>query len=386
MASIAESVSVSLFFLLHLLSITATVAQTTYPSDVSALKAIKVAIDPTTIPDYSCLATWDFTYDPYTTPSSHFLCGCACVYDYRINMLYFDAISYVGTLSPLVSELTGLESIDLSNNKFSGPIPTSLFSLPNLISLNLRNNSFSGTIPPIIPILGTLQILDLSSNLLSGPLPQTLSSRILIHLDLSFNNFRGPIPKLPRNVRELALKSNYLSGILPETSFSELVQLEAVDLSDNLLTGTIPGWFFLQPFLQRVNLSNNRFTGMEILKPNNSNFLDTIDAGYNKINGYLSTNFTVYHMLSSLSLRYNKLKGSIPKEFSRKTTLRTFFLDGNYLKGKPSKDFFSWKSSIVSGSFGDNFLKRCPKSSKLCSKSQKSSSICRNAYDGKVKV
>ncbi|KAJ0700661.1 hypothetical protein HanOQP8_Chr10g0370661 [Helianthus annuus] len=81
MASIAESVSVSLFFLLHFLSITATVAQTTYPSDVSALKAIKVAIDPTTIPDYSCLATWDFTYDPYTTPSSHFLCGCACVYD-----------------------------------------------------------------------------------------------------------------------------------------------------------------------------------------------------------------------------------------------------------------------------------------------------------------
>ncbi|KAI3803717.1 hypothetical protein L1987_31878 [Smallanthus sonchifolius] len=368
--------------ILLLLSTTATT--TTLSSDVSALKAIKSAINPTTIPPYSCLASWNFTSDPCSTPHvTHFLCALSCSAN-RVTQLTFDPAGYSGTLSPLVSQLTELTTIDLSDNKLSGPIPTSLFSLPNLQTLILRTNSFSGTLPPTISTLKSIQTLDISHNSLSGSLPDTSSSLTLTRLDLSFNKLTGPIPKLARNLLELALRSNSLSGFLSNSSFSELTQLEVVELSENFLVGTIPSWFFLQPGLQQVNLANNKFTGIEISIPVDSDLV-AVDAGYNKITGCLPVNFTAYPVLSSLSLRYNVLHGPIPEEYSRKSTLRRLFLDGNYLTGMPPEGFFSGKSSVY-GSFGDNCLKSCPTSLQLCLKSQKPSSICRRANGGKVKL
>ncbi|KAI3664316.1 hypothetical protein L1987_89945 [Smallanthus sonchifolius] len=370
------SISTTVSLLLLLLS-------TTLSSDITALKAIKSAINPTTIPSYSCLSSWNFTSDPCSNPHiTHFLCALSCSNN-RVTQLTFDRAGYAGTLSPLVSQLTQLITIDLSDNKLSAPIPTSLFSLPNLQTLNLRSNSFSGTIPPTISTLKSIQTLDISHNSLSGSLPNSLSSLTLTRLDLSFNKLTGPIPKLPVNLLELALRSNSLSGFLPNPSFNELTQLEVVELSDNSLTGTIPTWVFLLPSIQQLNLANNSFTDIEISKPLNSNLI-AVDAGYNKIVGDLSVNFSEYPMLSSLTLRYNKLRGPIPSEYSRKVTLRRLFLDGNYLNGMPPKEFFSGKLS-VSGSLGDNCLKSCPASSELCLKSQKPSSICRQAYGGKVK-
>ncbi|KAJ0697248.1 putative leucine-rich repeat domain superfamily [Helianthus annuus] len=373
--------SISLFFLLLLLSATAAIA--TLSSDLTALEAIKAAIDPATIPETSCLASWNFTSDPCSSNAlpTHFRCGLSCGFENRITGLYFDGAGYSGTISPFISNLTGLLAIYLRDNKFHGPIPTALFSLPNLGTLDVRNNLFSGSIPPVISITKTLLDIDLSNNSLSGSLPPTLSSLSLGALNLSFNQFSGPIPILPPNLEILAIQSNYFSGHLRNRSFGGLIQLKNVDLSRNSLTGPIPGWFFLQPRLERVNLSHNGFTGIEVLKPNKTRLID-VDAGYNKIVGYLSANFMAYPELTSLSLRDNKLQGPIPKEFSLKNMmLRNLFLDGNYFNGKPSKDFFSWKS-IVSGSFGDNCLKRCPKSSKLCLEPQKPSSICRNVYRG----
>ncbi|CAH1435007.1 unnamed protein product [Lactuca virosa] len=379
----STTTSITSVFIIILLLLSTDATTTTLDSDVSALKAIKAAIDPTTIPSYSCLASWNFTSDPCSYHHvDHFLCGLSCSGN-RVTQLTFDRAGYVGTLSPLVSKLTQLITIDISDNKFSGPIPSSLFSLPNLQTLNLRSNSFSGTIPSDISNLKSIQALDISHNSLSGSLPNTLSSLPLTRLDLSFNNLTGPIPKLPKNLLELAIKSNSLSGFLPKPSFSDLTQLEVVELSDNSLTGAIPGWFLLQQSLQQVNLANNGFTGIEISKPINSNLI-AVDIGYNKIVGYLPVNLSAYPVLSSLSLRYNQLHGPIPPEFSQKATLKRLFLDGNYLSGLPPKEFFSKKSS-VSGSLGDNCLKNCPISSQLCLKSQKPSSICQQAYGGKGK-
>ncbi|XP_076886032.1 protein STRUBBELIG-RECEPTOR FAMILY 7-like [Bidens hawaiensis] len=379
---ITTAVAATSLFLLLLQSVTAT---TTLPSDVSALKAIKSAINPTTIPSYSCLATWNFTSDPCSNPHiTHFLCGLTCTNN-RVTQLTFDRVGYSGTLSPLVSQLTQLVTIDLSDNKLSGPIPSSLFSLPNLQTLNLRSNSFSGAIPPTISNLKNIETLDMSHNSLSGSLPDTSTSLTLTRLDLSFNKLTGPIPKLAPNLIELAIKSNSISGFLPKTSFTELTQLEVIELSNNSLTGTIPGWVFLQTSIQQINLANNKFTGLEILKPagSNNNNVIAVDAGYNKISGHLTANFTAFPSLSSLSLSYNKLQGPIPVEYSKKTSLKRLFLDGNYLNGVPPEGFFSGK---FSGSLGDNCLKSCPASSELCLKSQKPTSICRQAYGGKVCV
>ncbi|KAM0031670.1 putative non-specific serine/threonine protein kinase [Helianthus debilis subsp. tardiflorus] len=364
--------------LLLLLSTTATA---TVSSDITALRAIKSAINPATIPSYTCLHSWDFSSDPCSPPHvTHFLCGLSCSGN-RVTQLTLDPAGYAGTLPPLISQLTQLITIDLSDNRFHGPIPNSLFFLHNLQTLILGSNSFSGFIPPAISNLKNLQTIDMSHNAFTGSLPNSLTQLTqLTRLDLSFNKLTGPIPELPKNLIQLALKSNSLSGYLTKQSFTESTQLEVIELSDNSLTGTIPGWFFLTPSTQQINLANNSFTGLVILKPVNSTLV-AVNLGFNKLSGYLPVTFPAYSMLASLSLSYNKLRGRIPSEYSKISRL---FLDGNLLIGLPPKELFSRKMSIT-GSLGDNCLKSCPVWSELCVKSQKPFSICQKAYQGKVK-
>ncbi|KAK9286986.1 hypothetical protein L1049_015394 [Liquidambar formosana] len=375
-----------LLLLLLLLHLSVHVQSATLPSDIIALQALKSSIKPSTIPSFSCLASWNFSTDPCARPRrTHFVCGLTCTADStRVTSLTLDPVGYSGTLSPLVSKLTQLTTLDLSDNFFYGPIPSSLASLPNLQSLILRSNSFSGSLPPSITNLKSLQILDFSRNSLSGYLPNTTNSlSSLRRLDLSFNKLTGSLPKLPSNLIELAIKGNSLSGYLLQSSFNGLTQLEVVELSANSFTGTLHGWFFLLPSIQQVNLANNSFTRVEIWKPGGGvSDLVALDLSFNRIEGYLPLNFSVYPVLSALSLRYNRLRGAIPWEYSKKETLKRLFLDGNFLNGKPPDGFFSGKSS-VSGSFADNCLQSCPTSSQLCWPSQKATSLCRQAYGGK---
>lgn len=351
----------------------------TFPSDVAALQAFKASIKPTTVPSYSCLASWIFSSDPCSTPHiNHFTCGLTCT-DSRVTQLTLDPAGYSGTLSPLISQLTQLTHLDLSENNFFGPIPLSLSSLSNLQTLTLRFNSFSGSVPASFSALKLLQSVDLSHNSLSGILPNTLNSLTsLSRLDLSFNKFTGSIPKLPPNLVQLAIKNNYLSGFLLQTSFSESTRLDTVELSENSLVGVLQPWLFLLPSLQQVNLSKNKFTRVEIWRPRNLNSnLVAVDIGFNKLRGNLPINFPAYPMLSSLTLSYNRLNGSIPLGYSKK--FKRLFLDGNFLNGSPPKGLFSGEA-VVSGSLGDNCLQSCPVSSPLCVKSQKPTWICRRTY------
>ncbi|KAF8404962.1 hypothetical protein HHK36_009857 [Tetracentron sinense] len=360
----------------------------TLSSDISALEAFKYSIKPSTIFSWSCLASWNFSIDPCSLPRRYsFICGITCSPDStRVTSLVLDPAGYSGTLSPLLSKLTQLTHLDLSDNSFYGPIPSSISSLANLETLSLRSNSFSGSLPPSLTTLKSLTSLDISLNSLSGTLPTTLSAlSSLRRIDLSFNKFTGSLPKFPSNLAELALRGNFLSGYLLESSFQGLNQLEVVELSANMFTGKLRGWFFRLPSLQQVNLSNNSFSGLEIWKPLDANSdLVAVDLGFNRIEEYLSVNFATFPLLSSLSLRYNRFRGPIAWEYGKKATLKRLFLDGNFFNGKVPAGFFSG-GSPVSGSFGDNCLENCPVSSQLCLPSQKPTSICRQLYGRKPK-
>ncbi|PON88124.1 LRR domain containing protein [Trema orientale] len=382
---------ISLLLLLFFLLFTNRIAPAhalTSPSDISALKAFKASIKPSSIPAWSCLASWDFAAaDPCASPRrTHFTCGLTCSPDStRVTQITLDPVGYSGELTPLVSQLTQLATLDLADNSFYGPIPSSISSLLNLQSLTLRSNRFSGSVPSSITKLKLLESLDLARNSLTGFLPSSMTSMpSLRRLDLSYNRLTGSLPKLPPSLLELALKGNSLSGSLSKSSFDGLTQLEVVELSENSFTGTLQSWFFLLPSIQQVNLANNSLTRVEISGPAaGQSDLVAVDLGFNRIEGYAPVNFVAYPLLSSLSLRYNRLRGKIPLEFSQKKSLRRLYLDGNFLTGQPPKGFFGGQSPVSSGSLGDNCLWSCPPSSQLCLPSQKPSSICKQAYGGK---
>lgn len=378
-----------LLLLLSSFSTTANVADAaTLPSDISALKAFKSSVTPSSIPSWSCLASWDFSAtDPCSLPRrTHFTCALSCSPDSsRVTQITLDPVGYSGSLSPLLSLLTHLATLDLSDNSFYGQIPPSISSLLNLRTLSLRSNNFSGSLPSSITNLKSLETLDLSRNSLSGFLPKSMDSMTgLRWLDLSFNKLAGSLPKLPPNLLELAVKGNSLSGSVSKSSLGGLTQLEVVELSENYLTGTLESWFFLLPSLQQVDLANNSLTRVEISSPpaGGSSDLVAVDLGFNRIDGYVPASFADYPLLSSLSLRYNRLRGKIPLEYSRKKSLRRLYLDGNFLIGQPPAGFFGGKSG-VSGSLGDNCLWGCPASSQLCLPSQKPTGICKQAYGGR---
>jgi len=87
-------------------------------------------------------------------------------------------------------------SIDLSNNKLVGEIPSELMDLYELRFLNLSYNQLSGHIPGSIGNMRSLLSIDFSRNKLSGEIPPTISNlSFLSMLDLSYNQLKGKIPE-----------------------------------------------------------------------------------------------------------------------------------------------------------------------------------------------
>ncbi|XP_076891364.1 receptor-like protein EIX2 [Bidens hawaiensis] len=100
------------------------------------------------------------------------------------------------TYSTILFQVT---SLDLSDNKFSGPIPDELVRLLGLRYLNLSHNDLTGSIPNSFNKTGKLESLDLSMNHLEGNIPLSLSQlTALDYLNVSYNNLVGRIPTGPQ--------------------------------------------------------------------------------------------------------------------------------------------------------------------------------------------
>ncbi|KAI3441695.1 uncharacterized protein J3R85_002303 [Psidium guajava] len=313
--------------------------------------------------------------------------------------------SFTKRLPTEVFSNTSLVVIDLSNNKFGGPLP-----LPSPITFHysIASNKITGKIPTLICNATKLKILDLSNNGLTGSLPRCLTnfSTDLSILNLRMNYLEGTIPRSfssRSNLMTLDLSQNLFEGTLPR-SLVKCRYLEVMDLSDNQIEDTFPRWLgtlpelkvlvlrsnnlmdildiprgaHIFPKLHILDLSNNNFSGplpanlimnlkgmmigengqdkslymtrsfqtvlylnsvtvmmkgLEIELVKILTFLTIIDLSHNSFQGNIPEVIGHLHSLVGLNLSHNQLTGCIPPTLGNLTDLGWLDLSSNKLRG-----------------------------------------------------
>lgn len=232
--------------------------------------------------------------------------------------------------------LVTLDYLNLSNNNFSGGIPSLADWYCTLTSFHLRNNSFTGEIPLSLKDCDRLQILDLGGNLFSGEIPAWIGERF-------------------QDLGILSLRSNDLNGTLPST-LCRLQNIQILDLSVNKISGTIPkcmnnftlmsakpgsnrwinGLRFLLTLKATPYFYDNAYLmwkGQDAMYSKTLGLLIVIDLSSNEFVGQIPHEITALEGLIALNLSRNNLVGSIPRDIGELSLLNFLDLSENKLSG-----------------------------------------------------
>jgi hypothetical protein len=163
--------------------------------------------------------------------------------------------------------------LNLFRNGLDGALPTDIVLLTGLQSIQMADNKIRGTIPPVLGNLSNLEVIDLGNNLLSGGIPASLFE--IPHMPKSKTphpfqrrRFARGRREAPSNesqefrikaspLRRLELGINMLSGSIP-TEIGMAANLEFLSFKKNSLTGKIPTEIGALRQLQWFDISNNQ--------------------------------------------------------------------------------------------------------------------------------
>ncbi|KAL3729744.1 hypothetical protein ACJRO7_026824 [Eucalyptus globulus] len=102
--------------------------------------------------------------------------------------------SLTGSLPEEVGNLKNLGELRVDGNKLFQHIPSSISGCISMERLYAEDNLFEGLLPSTMRSMRGLQVLNVSNNRLSGPIPEFLGSLNLTNLSLSYNDFEGALP------------------------------------------------------------------------------------------------------------------------------------------------------------------------------------------------
>ncbi|XP_026398312.1 probable LRR receptor-like serine/threonine-protein kinase At4g36180 [Papaver somniferum] len=249
---------------------------------------------------------------------------------------------------------TSTSSIDLSNNKLSGRIPSNIGYCGSLETLKLGHNNLSGKVTEELKFSRILEFSAIKqqlsrwpsffffkANKFSGSIPEEIIHlQNLQLLDLSLNNFSGRIPNnlgnLSGDTSDYLLPESYgdvrldiaTKGIMIEikklTDYSSMIDLSSINFD-----GDIPKEIGLLKLLLSLNLSHNHFSGAIPESIADLLGLDSLDLSSTKLSGHIPQALTTIDSLAVLNLSSNNLSGRIPRE----PHFDTLSLDGSAFSG-----------------------------------------------------
>ncbi|KAJ0040969.1 hypothetical protein Pint_27812 [Pistacia integerrima] len=226
--------------------------------------------------------------------------------------LYRNQLS--GELPPSLASLTTLRRFDVSQNNLTGNIPVNVAAL-RLESFHLNDNFFTGEIPETLSSNPNLRSLKLYNNSFTGKLPENLGRNSdLTNFDVSTNDFTGDLPRylcFRNKLQSIVIFNNRFSGKIPE-SYGDCKTLTYLRFSNNQLSGKIPTKFWGLPEMKRFEMFNNSFEGSISPSISAARKLRSISIKANNFSGEIPSEICSLHQLQVMEFNQNHLFGPLP--------------------------------------------------------------------------
>ncbi|KAK7330216.1 hypothetical protein VNO77_24403 [Canavalia gladiata] len=227
----------------------------------------------------------------------------------RLQSLVLLENGLTGELPLSIGNLVKLRKLVLAGNYLVGEVPANYGGFSELLIFDASRNHLSGVLPPTLGFLDSLLKLDLSNNMLEGEFPMELGRlKNLTLLDISHNKLRGGLARTLKelaSLKDLVLSNNPIGGDLLGIKWENFQNIEALDLSNMGLVGTVPESMTKMKRLRFLDLSDNNLSGSLSRSLENLPCLRALHVNGNNLAGRLDFSERFYRKMGMRFAAWN---------------------------------------------------------------------------------